>query len=247
MDSMLKRIGLVIGFVMLFVAGVVSARFMVLKEYGFISFFAVIFGAIPSLIFYIKSIGMTRSWRVLIALALFALLFESFAIYTGVPYGSFEYSSALGPKFFGLAAWCVPFAWIPLVLMSGSLASFFVKKKIDRVLVGTVILLIADMVIDPVAVKLGFWIWENSGSYYGIPVINFLGWAVSGIVGIAIFIYGSGKHLSHVSILGNSSSALMSLAFFAGISVYFNMWIPAVLGVAFVTIVLTFNDKSSSV
>ena len=36
-----------------------------------------------------------------------------------------------------------------------------------------------DLFIDPVAVAAGYWVWRISGTvYYGIPLLNFVGWFV---------------------------------------------------------------------
>ena len=36
-----------------------------------------------------------------------------------------------------------------------------------------------DLFIDPVAVSLGYWVWSVQGNvYYGIPLLNFVGWFV---------------------------------------------------------------------
>ena len=37
----------------------------------------------------------------------------------------------------------------------------------------------ADLFIDPVAVAIGYWVWNVRGEvYYGIPLLNFVGWFV---------------------------------------------------------------------
>lgn len=234
MDIMLTRISVIIGFIVLFSAGVISGRFILLEEYAWISFWAVLLGAMPSLYFYARDHGNIRAWQTLLPLAVFALLFESFAIYTGFPYGYFTYSDGLGPKFLNLAPWCVPFAWIPLVLLSGSLASCFVSSKTKRVLIGTFVLVVADMVVDPVATKMGLWVWRDYGMYYGIPILNFCGWIFSGMIGMIIFTFCCKKQLTCRSFFHYSLSALMSLAYFSGVALYFRMWIPMLLGIVFV-------------
>jgi putative membrane protein len=36
-----------------------------------------------------------------------------------------------------------------------------------------------DLFIDPVAVAAGYWVWRIPGTvYYGIPLLNFVGWFV---------------------------------------------------------------------
>jgi uncharacterized membrane protein len=42
-----------------------------------------------------------------------------------------------------------------------------------------VIAVLVDLFIDPMAVAIGYWVWSVEGSvYYGIPLLNFVGWFV---------------------------------------------------------------------
>lgn len=46
-------------------------------------------------------------------------------------------------------------------------------------LVTAIIAVVFDLLIDPVAVKAGYWVWLKPGSvYYGIPLLNYVGWFV---------------------------------------------------------------------
>jgi len=44
-----------------------------------------------------------------------------------------------------------------------------------------------DLALDPIAVSVGLWTWEGSGSYFGIPLLNFAGWW-----GVAFVVYAVG-------------------------------------------------------
>lgn len=50
------------------------------------------------------------------------------------------------------------------------------------VFVDTVIVLAIDSILDPLLVSLGNWQWSDHGAYFGIPMGNFLGWAVVSMV-----------------------------------------------------------------
>jgi putative membrane protein len=46
-------------------------------------------------------------------------------------------------------------------------------------LVAAVAAVLLDLFIDPVAVAVGYWVWSVPGDiYYGIPLLNFVGWFV---------------------------------------------------------------------
>jgi putative membrane protein len=37
-----------------------------------------------------------------------------------------------------------------------------------------------DLLLDPQMVDWGLWVWQEPGAYFGIPLINFLGWFLTG-------------------------------------------------------------------
>ncbi len=41
--------------------------------------------------------------------------------------------------------------------------------------------------MDPVAVKFGSWKWIGGGSYFGVPIGNFIGWFIVTIMVVGIF------------------------------------------------------------
>lgn len=114
---------------------------------------------------------------------MYALLFETIAIKTGLPYGNFDYGRLLGPHLFEAVPATVLVAWSPLVL--GILPLLKKAPYITTVCVGTGLMVLADTVLDPAAVHIGFWAWQQPGPYYGVPFINFVGWIISGGIAMA--------------------------------------------------------------
>jgi putative membrane protein len=49
------------------------------------------------------------------------------------------------------------------------------------------IVLAIDLVLDPGAVAIGFWIYPDGGLYYGVPWSNYAGWVLSATVSVALF------------------------------------------------------------
>lgn len=128
----------------------------------------------------------TRAWRAIIAmfvLGSLAIAFEYVSIMFGFPYGFFTYSEALGQKVFGLVPWTVFFGWTPLVIGSVAIADRAVHGRMRQLLLASVLLVLFDLVFDPIAVALGFWAWDTPGPYYGVPYVNFVGWLLTGYIG----------------------------------------------------------------
>ncbi|HEY9702530.1 MAG TPA: carotenoid biosynthesis protein, partial [Allocoleopsis sp.] len=178
----------------------------------------------------------------LIFVAIFAYFIENMGIITGFPYGNFYYSSAMGPKIFHTPI-TLALAYVPLVIGAYVLCDF-IKSKLYRILSMTGILLMFDLVIDPGAVKLGLWIWENPGIYYGIPFTNFLGWIFSGLIASAILVYMLNGLKPSKNLKYSIITSYYLMLFYTTICLMHLMLIPSILGigiVAYLTSVLEFN------
>ena len=167
--------------------------------------FVVLF-ALPSYAVLWRWAGPRRALQVLAGLGLFALGIETLAVATGWPYGRFSYGDAIGGKVAGLVPWSVPFAWTPLVLGTHALTQRLLRfarpisgsrrtspgegtawpglsVRLAPVAAGAVALAVADLVLDPGAVRQKFWHYDAGGPYYGVPASNYFGWLLSGLVG----------------------------------------------------------------
>ena len=173
-------------------------------------------------------LGFKRAAWTLLALGAFAVAIETFAVKTGWPYGSFDYGDKIGVKYFGVTPWTVPFAWSPLVLGAMALAARHKRSFAGLCVVATLFLLLFDGVLDPGTVSQGFWKYAAGGWYYGVPLSNFCGWILSGLIGAAIFHFCSGKRADIPLTL--VSSVTMILAFWTSVCGFSGLWIPAILG-----------------
>jgi len=176
---------------------VLSAFFManviIPAEAKYVSGVNVILFAVPSFWATRMWLGWRDSILLWAVLGIYALAMETAALATGFPYGSFIYSDLLGTKLFGLTPLTVSLAWTPLVLAAYAISHCGqstthigqFEKFVRRV--AAVLLLIAfDLVIDPGAVRIGFWRYEGGGDFYGVPWSNFAGWLLSGFVAMVI-------------------------------------------------------------
>src|SRR5690554_6641140 len=143
--------------------------------------------ALPSYIALVRWLGPARGIALLLILSLLPLAVEAYAVATGVPYGRFTYSADLGYRVFGLVPWTVAFAYLPMLLGAVTLAGAAAGTSWTRLVpVGTFVLLLIDLIIDPAVVHAGLWVWSAGGAYYGVPVSNFAGWVLTGAVYIAL-------------------------------------------------------------
>ncbi len=173
-----------------------------------------------------KWLGAKRAIGVLTALGAFALVLETFAVKTGVPYGRFVYGPKIGALLFGAVPWTVPFSWPPLVL--GALALARGKSAPTLVAQATLWLLAFDLLLDPGAVSQRFWTYQAGGFFYGVPLTNFLGWLLSGAAGSWLLWRLSGERFDFPPPL--ISSVVLVLSFWTGVCAFSGIIVPALVG-----------------
>lgn len=123
---------------------------------------------------------------VFIAIALVVSnILENVSILTGFPFGHYHYTDGLGVKLF----------LVPLLIGPAYIGTGYLAWTIANVLVGDVrrdaraFILVAtpviaafamvvwDLCFDPtLSTILKFWVWEQGGGYFGVPLTNYLGW-----------------------------------------------------------------------
>ena len=191
----------------------------------------VVLFALPAFWAATRWLGTRDAVLLFVILGLLALVIETMAIVTGFPYGHFGYSELLGYRLFGYTPWTVALAWTPLVLAAFAIAGTMFGSSVIRVAVVATVLTIFDLVLDPGAVKLGFWQYEAGGTYYGVPFSNFVGWLFSGAVAgmvIETFTYLR-KPLLPVPVQ-LASSGFLIIYFWTAIAAFSAMAIPALIG-----------------
>jgi putative membrane protein len=221
----------------LFIAAFFTGTQPLRPEMATVSSIFVILFALPSYWAVISTKGWQRGSIVLLSLGVYALLIESSAIHTGFPYGDFIYNDLLGEKVFGLTPWTVAFAYPPILLLSywmsrkiltnladmnGGLSLFLATAGLTALFAMAI-----DLVLDPAAVALGFWNWESPGFFYEVPLINFLGWLLSGFIGGALLHSLWGKTEPPKAL---AYSGITILWFWTWINVFQTHVIPAVIG-----------------
>lgn len=221
----------------------VSAFFManvvIPTDLHFVSGINVILFAVPCFWAAVRWLGRRDAIILFVVFGVLALAIETSAIITGFPYGHFGYSGLLGYRLFGYTPWTVALAWTPLVLAAYAVASRAivgegrsVVSRAARVIVVAVLLVIFDVVLDPGAVKIGFWRYEGGGPFYGVPVSNFVGWLFSGAIGGIVFeIFTWWKNPLLPVPVQLTSSGFFIIFFWTVLAFFAGMYWPLVVGV----------------
>lgn len=86
------------------------------------------------------------------------------------------------------------------------------------------------MVLDPAAVSLGFWSWSEPGMYYGVPLVNFVGWVLSGGIAIGVLeIVRRKKRWPKLPALLIYNVAAI-IFFWSAVNAFYGQWIPVFIG-----------------
>lgn len=119
-----------------------------------------------------------------VALYVLSLSSELLGTGAGIPFGEYHYTAALGPRWFGRVPVVIPLSWFFMAVPSYAAArAAFPARPLARVMMASLILLSWDLALDPaMSHATRYWVWGETGAYYGMPWLNLFGWYVTGLV-----------------------------------------------------------------
>ena len=121
-----------------------------------------------------------------IAVYLLSLGSELAGTTVGFPFGPYRYTDALGVKVFDHVPALIPLSWFFMALPSYAIARRRYPqpgRAVRRIVVGSLVLLSWDLALDPaMSLVTSYWVWGTQGPYYGMPLLNLVGWYVTGLV-----------------------------------------------------------------
>ena len=209
------------------ISGFFVARFPVRPELAIISAIFVLVFAWPSYSAIVRWLGAKRGVGLLVVLGVYALVLETVAVKTGVPYGLFSYGPKIGTLLFDAVPWTVPFSWTPLALWALTLSR-------GRIFLAGALLVGVDLCLDPGAVAQGFWSYAAGGEYFSVPFSNFVGWLLSGSLGAWL-----GRKCDWTSAPREAmTSGLLSIAFWTSVCLNMGLWVPGLIGAGLLAVSL---------
>lgn len=133
------------------------------------------------------SLGRSRMLLLLCLTFVISMLFESVGVATGLVYGPYHYSDLLGPRFLGLVPYLIPLAWFMMIYPAQVIVEGLLGDRVpigwrglwQMALMSAVVMTAWDLIMDPIMVRMGFWVWEVEGAYFGIPLHNYAGWLLT--------------------------------------------------------------------
>ncbi|MFB6343812.1 carotenoid biosynthesis protein [Saccharicrinis sp. FJH62] len=142
----------------------------------------------------------------MILVSLFILLagfsIEVIGVKTGIIFGTYSYGKVLGPKLMGTPV-IIGLNWLLLIYTARAMVEYWDTSEWIKVPVVAILVTAFDIVLEPVAIKLGFWSWEA----IQVPLQNYLAW-----FGIAL-IFSSLMTLSKVKLMNEMGGPLFFMLF----------------------------------
>lgn len=226
---------LVLACAFFFLASLFVVRFPEVPGASIGSYVSTFLIALPSAIALVRYLGPRRATLSLLLISVFAYAVESLGVATGFPYGDFYYGDALGPRIAGLVPFLLPLSYVPLVIGAVA-AAWGSRQRLLHIILATLLLVWMDAVLDPGATSLGFWVWPESGLYYGVPLSNFAGWILSGAAATALLLATGRWSESPTPAL--LDSAAIATSFWTGVAVFSGLAAPALFGIVLLAYLL---------
>ena len=104
-------------------------------------------------------------------------LLEVIGVASGVLFGEYQYGKTLGWKLFDVPL-IIGVNWLILSFSSLGIIGRFISNSFLKVVVASVLMVILDVLIEPVAISLDFWTWTE----VDVPLQNYIMWFFSAIL-----------------------------------------------------------------
>ena len=118
-----------------------------------------------------------------LAVLLLAWGVEHLGVSSGFPFGRYTYTTMLQPQLFGVVPLPIACAWLMVAAGGWQIAGAVARTASGRITLAATLVLLLDLQIETVATRVNsYWIWHDSGWYYGVPTANFVAWWLVGLL-----------------------------------------------------------------
>ncbi|MGQ9610432.1 MAG: carotenoid biosynthesis protein [bacterium] len=178
------------------------------------------------IILLMRMLGVFKTVTISAQILFLTWLIEAIGVYTGFPFGSYQYTNRLQPQILNVPL-LIPFAWLMMLPPSWAIAYRITDGNygIKFVFISGMAFTAWDLFLDPQMIRWGLWKWQTSGFYFGIPLSNFFGWFISAVL-ITVIIRPS-KIPSRPLFLIYSLTWIMETV---GLLKFWKIMIPAFMG-----------------
>ena len=140
-----------------------SASFLALTPlYLYLNFLIVLLCLKEKLVIFIKAISIP---------ILLGFITEVLGVNFDLIYGSYTYGENLGLKIFEVPL-VICLNWCLLTIVSADVAKLITLNKVRRIMIGALIMLLLDFIIEISAPRFDFWVFEDGI----VPIQNYFAW-----------------------------------------------------------------------
>ncbi len=202
----------------------------------------IVLGAIAMALFGWLAIGWRKTGIFFLVTYAVSLGFELFGTSTGWPFGNYAYTDFLGVKVLGHVPWTIPLSWFYMGLAAYLIGTWLVHRlgggrAFWGVLMGAWLLTAWDLVLDPAmaheSLRVKFWVWDEQGPYFGMPIKNFAGWVATGFIFMAIsrWLWREDARLDVSELRLPAVVFVANMIFAMVISASVGLWIPILIAI----------------
>ena len=149
----------------------------------------VVLGALAALTHAAARLGWKRATALLVVGSAISLAAELTGTSTGLPFGPYSYTPLLGWRVAGLVPFPIPLSWFFMVYCSLAIlgrilvARDGLRTRLGWAALGGLVLTAWDVSMDPaMSFATAHWLWHTRGFFYGMPLINWFGWWLTGSI-----------------------------------------------------------------
>ncbi|MBN1413546.1 MAG: carotenoid biosynthesis protein [Bacteroidales bacterium] len=128
-------------------------------------------------LFYAEQPYSLKTILIFLTIAAAGYFIEVIGVNTQKIFGSYRYGKTLGFSLFNTPL-LIGINWLLLVYTSASLFEKMVIPDGLKILFASLVMLLYDIIIEPVAAKIDMWHWVNSI----IPLQNYIAWFVTAVI-----------------------------------------------------------------
>jgi putative membrane protein len=109
--------------------------------------------------------------KVIIVIYLIGVLAEVLGVRYNIIFGNYYYGNSLGPQVLEVPL-IIGFNWLTLSFATYGVSSYLFKNKTVITVFASILMVLTDYIIEPMAGALDFWYWAGGK----IPIQNYVGW-----------------------------------------------------------------------
>jgi uncharacterized membrane protein/1-acyl-sn-glycerol-3-phosphate acyltransferase len=203
----------------------------------------ILFGVATMLLFGLLRVGPRKTLIYFAAATTISLSMELLGTSTGFPFGAYAYTSFLGFKIADHVPYSIPLSWFYMGFTSFILASTITSRLRQRhhtawsLLLGAYFLTVWDLALDPAMASqylpIHFWLWYETGPYFGMPVRNLVGWSVTGLIfmGVSRLLWRANLNPQRIPAWLPFGVYTVNIGFAIALDLNSGLWLPPLIAV----------------